>query len=347
MTRHPNDIRAYSPMRLLSSAGGWAVVLMLVVVQQVSVSADDANATEFSIRFRALEANDLAGHYKLAEWCKDQREYQLVLKQCDYILRKKADHAGATLLREWAKKNMIGAGGDVELEPNISTGRQGPLGRVITDEEIQHLRRSEWIFGQEERTVVKLKKRTADRFYDQMKDDPRFKYAKPDFFRLLPTPKAEVILELAPDMFVEEAEITSHTKRFDDLARNVMPFVLKNCATSGCHAENSQARWRLRSGRRVSENVFYTNYLLMHQFELNNERVINRDLPSMSMLLRYSLPPAKIGLENPTNHPFEIEPACADKTDKDYVAILAWIESLNIPTPDYGILLKKKARKRS
>ena len=81
----------------------------------------------------------------------------------------------------------------------------------------------------------------------------------------------------------------------------------------------------------------------MHEFAEGKERLINRDLPDMSTLLRYGLPPVpqdELGPANPSNHPVEIDPPFAGRKDRDYRAILDWIETLSIPAPDYGISLK-------
>ena len=120
--------------------------------------------------------------------------------------------------------------------------------------------------------------------------------------------------------------------------------MLENCATSRCHAAPGPAHWRIYTGRRLSSNQVYTNFLLMHEFAVGTERLIDRDFPERSTLLRFGLPRAdELTSDHPSNHPRDIEPAFKDTRDKKYRRILDWIETLSIPTPDYGIRLDRSA----
>ncbi|MFQ5491410.1 MAG: hypothetical protein ACE5GE_11880 [Phycisphaerae bacterium] len=331
----------------LEHSGTRSLRLVAALLTGVAVLAPLANAradqwdTQYARQFRNLDARDVAGHYQLAQWCKDKRAYRLLLKQSEYVLRLDAGHAGAKLLRDLAKKRLSARQAALPADPG-QTARRGPLGRIINDREVQWLRRREMVTDGSERVTVKFHNDVVAKFYEDHQDDADFKYRdrKGDFFRLKPAQKAAQILALAPETLGLDVEITSDPRLFDDYRRNVLPVVLRNCATSRCHAENGPARWRVYTGRRLTDNQVYTNFLIMHQFGIGTERLVDHDFPERSTLLRYALPPAEsLTADHPSNHPVEIEPVFKSTRDPEYRLILDWIESLSIPTPDYGINL--------
>jgi hypothetical protein len=116
-----------------------------------------------------------------------------------------------------------------------------------------------------------------------------------------------------------------------------MPVVLDKCATPACHGTDGRGGWRIYGDRNPSTNLLYTNYIIMHEYTLGNDRLINRDFPDQSLLLTDGLPEA-------TDHPVPIDPAFRGRNDRKYLAILEWIESLSVPAPNYGISLSPQGQ---
>lgn len=64
---------------------------------------------EYLKRFNAIKRDDVAGHYDLAEWTRSIKRWDLLAKQCKYILGLDPNHANAKLLLEQAQKNIADA----------------------------------------------------------------------------------------------------------------------------------------------------------------------------------------------------------------------------------------------
>lgn len=326
-------------MKRLRSYWGAAVVTVLLGVAAMVVAGapDDDLARQYNEKFNKLARDDLSGHYQLALWCKDKGAYKLLLRQANYILGRDKDHAPAKLLRELAKRELDAAGGGDDAPPG-QKGRQSQreLGRILTDEEIQSIRRHELYRDHSERVSVKFNNDVLRRFFAEMEGTADFDYSRKEFFKLRHAKKAQLIMDYAPDTFGKDLEIRSDPARMGTFRRQVLPFVIDNCATAACHGTKGKAEWRIYNDKIQSTPLVYTNYLLLHNLDVGNERLINRDLPDRSLLLQFGLPPAAGEIQ----HPVEIQPAFGGKNDRRYRQVSDWLESLNPQAPDYGITLE-------
>jgi hypothetical protein len=313
-------------------------------------SQTDEIDQEYSRRFKALDANDLDGHYQLALWCKDKGAYKLLKKQCAHILRRQRDHEPAKLLMELAEVELAAAGGN--NTPASPGGSRKPasaaLGRLVTDDEIQVMRREELQVDRPDRVQVRIPREVQDQFFTEMQNASDFSYSRKRFFSLHPSEKAQLILRYAPEAYGEQIEILSDPDRFTVFERTVLPLIKDNCATAGCHSPVSPAKWRIYNDRILNKQMVYTNFLLTHNFEVEGsaERLIDRDYPRRSLLLQYGLPSAPPSEERQSNHPMvgggEISPMFKDTNDRRYRDLLTWLESLDVQAPDYGISLGTK-----
>ena len=304
----------------------------------VTVLAEDVEP-EYQRQFDALEPNDITGHYKLALWCKEKKAYRLLRKQATYILRKNKDHEPAKLLLEVAKRELEAAGEGDEAGPGAGTSAEGAPGRIITDAEVQFLRRAELILDPPEQIRVKFYNDVLRRFFTEVEGTAGFDYSRKQFFTLPPHEKARLILQHAPEAFAEDLEIVTDPQRFSTFRRQVLPIVLDTCATAACHGAKGGGHWRIYSDKVLSTNQVYTNYLIMHEYTLDTDRLINRDAPAKSLLLTCALP------QGSQDHSVPIDPAFRSERDRKYLTILDWVKSLAVQTPDYGISLSARPQR--
>lgn len=300
------------------------------------LGADDVE-DEYKRRVRALADDDLSGHYQLALWCKEQEAYKLLRRQCNHILQRNPKHQQARLLRKLAEQKLDAEGGD-DRDNRGKGANQGALGRILDKADIQKLRRTELHLDRRERVAVRFKKTVLKDFFDEYRDSAELKEATQDkpFVRLPPPEKAQVILRVAPESYGQQVEIVSDPQRFVDFERKVLPVVLENCATSACHGTHGVGRFRLYNDKVMPTRLVYTNYLIMHEFTQDGERVIDRHDPERSLILRYGL-----GSGDPKGgHPVRIAAPFSGTNDRKYRAIRDWIETLSLPAPDYGISLE-------
>jgi len=321
---------------------GVAVLLLLGGAPVTLAGPDEDLAAEYNRRFRALERDDISSHYDLALWCRDQKAYRLLHQQATYILQRQSDHEPARLLLELAKRELVSAHGGDGKPPagGAGPGGRGDLGRLLSPEEIQTLRRSELFPDRSERVRVKFDRHALKDFFATMEGNESFPYGRKKFFRLPPGEKAQVILKWAPDTFGRRMEIVSDPQRFVDFQRRVLPVVLEGCATSACHGTAGSAGWRIYDDRVLSAPQVYTNFLILHEYERNQERLIRRDRPEESLLLVYGLPRSERDAADTREHPGEIRAVYRSREDRKYADVLSWIESLSPHPPEYGISLE-------
>ena len=155
----------------------------------------------------------------------------------------------------------------------------------------------------------------------------------------------EIIKKGTPEMR-RDVIIQNDPPAMMEFRRNVQPFVLNNCATSGCHGTIQPAKLSLITPG-DSEAAMYTNFYTLQTYikKIQNAgdnvfgrgelRMIDRQGPGQSLLVQYGLPPAIAEFDHPDvpgyRAPFR------GVNDQRYQLVLRWIgESLVPVPPDYG-----------
>ena len=312
------------------------------MVQPSSKVTADQIDDEYLRREQALAAADVAGHYELADWCRGHERWDLVARQCRTVIRLDQRHVRAKTLLEIARAHLKvehRSEGAIRPKPGTAAGKRP---RVLTDAEVQSIRRLELNLGGPERARIKIDRRVAGGFLDAMRSNADFPYDRRAFNRLRPIEKAEVILQYGDNGQAEGITVTTNPDRMRMFKAKVMPVVAAGCATAECHGGSGSGTFHLYGGRSLKDNVVYTNFLLLHEYEKDNERLINRNSPDRSLLLKYGLPPAGAG--DSLNHPTAIDVVYRNGIeDRDYATILDWLRSLSLQSPDYGVELSVAA----
>jgi hypothetical protein len=329
---------------------GFGVVIFLVGFGGTTLLARAGEVEdEYARRVKRLAPNDVEGHFELAMWCKEKQAWSLLRKECTHVLLLEPDHEQARLLLELAKANLPDEEEAGESGPARESGggpAPGEVSRLVTDDEIQILRRAELDCNVPERITVKFKNDAVRRYASEMIRDPD---KRRWFYGLSPAEKAQTILcdESVRERFAKDIFITSDPQRFRTFERQVLPIIQRGCATSNCHGGPDAGRFRLHTGRRLSPNEVYTNYLLLFEFTRDSEKMINRSFADRSLLLHYGLKDAVVDEFHPTRHPTEIEPVYQSPTDRDYLTVQDWIRTLDVIPPEYGINLNEPPSAKS
>jgi hypothetical protein len=277
----------------------------------------DALSADYAARFDALKTDDIAGHLELAEWCKAEKAFKLLKRQCQHILSRDADSKQADLLMKFALRELNeSAGGETTSEGTADGSGDGRLPRLVTEEEIQRIRWEEL-------------------------DEKDAREDRQAFIRLSPTEKAQKIKELSKlkdlgDRFSVDITLRSDPRRLADFERRVWPLVLGNCATSGCHGGVSRSPFLLYTDAVLNKEKVYTNYLLMHNYRVAGKPLIDRQSPDRSLLLTYGLLELSANLDPSYKHAVELKSPFRGPSDSRYKTIHEWISSLSPIAPDYG-----------
>jgi len=340
--------------RALSNTWRIPVVTMLLglSVAAALVAAADVEA-EYQKRVQALATDDVDGHLQLALWCRDQEAWTLLRNECTHILRLVPEHQQAKLLLQLAraklsqKKEETPPGGP--STPDDGAGGSTDFARVVTDEEIQTMRRIELGLGRPDRVQVRVltipdAAKAADiAFADEFYAADR--QARAWFMNLGPAERAWFILSQATGDYAQRygpfIQINSDPAVFEEFERGVLPVIFEGCASAQCHGGENAKGFRLFTGRRLSKNQVYTNYLILNNYKQDGrkgpERLINRANRRNSLLLFYGLSNPVVNELTPAVHPAPVDPAYRHDRDPKYVRVLRWIEMLSVVPPEYGI----------
>lgn len=331
--------------------GGLVVGLLLLLGVAPAVLAQDDAADkpapdltkEYQRRFNALEPGDVAGHYALAEWCREQGEYALAFEQAEYVLKLDPRHADARLLRTTALRKM-----NEKARPAAQAAAAAGL---ISLEDVQRLRFIELLDSQaapvpanlRESVSVRFDRGLLNDFLNAMGDAPEFsgRANRQRFFALSPTERLQVIRQYSGLAYQPRIQIMNDPVVFRRF-RPVLALIERGCATRDCHGgENPAPPFGLRSLPQYPEQSLYTQFLILDRVVLGRYRLIDRDRPAESLILQYGLP-ARLGrLAHPRVQQTEIKPLYPSGTNEpNYRMVLDWIDMLRTPRPLNGIRLE-------
>lgn len=312
----------------------WIAVATTTLWLGVALAAADAIDDEYGQRAKALRADDIDGHLDLARWCREKRRWQLMADQCRLVLRLRTDHAEGGLLLELARANMDKS--PAKRTPGRKTrpiaGGDLPL---LDDEQVQRIRRVELHLDGRERVNLKIERSALDEFVEWAAKRGGPLFDRRAFLRQSRREQALEILERGREEFGERITVLGDPERLRAFEREILPVVLPGCATSECHGGNRGGEFRIHGGRSLRTHAVYANFFLMHEYERDDRRLIDRNQPKRSLLLVYGLPadPEAKRLEHPT----PIRRVFRDEDDDRYRTVLDWLRSLDIQRPDYGI----------
>ncbi|MBN1512929.1 MAG: hypothetical protein JXB13_13020 [Phycisphaerae bacterium] len=340
--------------KALSNTWRIPVVTMLLGLGAAAafVAAADVEA-EYQQRVQALATDDVDGHLQLALWCRDQEAWTLLRNECTHILRLVPEHQQAKLLLQLARARLgqkseeTPPGGP--SAPDEAAGESTDFARVVTDEEIQTMRRIELGLGRPDRVQVRFltvpdAAKAADiAFADEFYAADRQTRAR--FMKLAPAERARFILSLPTGDYAQRygpfIQINSDPAVFEEFERGVLPIIIDGCASAQCHGGENAKGFRLFTGRRLSKNQVYTNYLILHNYKQDGrkgpEKLINRANRTNSLLLFYGLSNPIVNELTPGVHPAPVDPAYRHDRDPKYLRVLRWIEMLSVVPPEYGI----------
>ncbi|MCP4589305.1 MAG: hypothetical protein GY842_01035 [bacterium] len=327
---------------------GLCVAGLVLAVPLAGAAASADVQAEYRQRSAKLKPDDVAGHYQLLLWCKDQQAWNLVRKESTLILTHDPKHEQAKLLHELAARKLGERRG--ENRPDASSasgtgGEVGKLGRILSDAEVYRIRWMELMSEEPRPLVVRFQNRVIQRFVDAMEGKAGFttREDRRGFMRLKPMEKLQEIRRQvradAQDDFSKDILLKSNPKRMADFERHVLPVALNGCATANCHGDPQISRFTLYNDRIMKVNKVFTNYLIMHDYSVGSNRLIDRQDPDKSLLLTYGLRELPPGTNHTYKHPTEIPPVYRSMSDPKYRAARDWLKGLSTIAPPYGISL--------
>ncbi|MGB9626789.1 MAG: hypothetical protein ACPMAQ_18200, partial [Phycisphaerae bacterium] len=86
----------------------WSCVVVLGIVSVVgrSPAAEPGVDAAYRVRSDLLEEKDAEGHYRLAEWCRQQGRYDLAAREARKVLAVEPKHERAAALLRMAERKL-------------------------------------------------------------------------------------------------------------------------------------------------------------------------------------------------------------------------------------------------
>lgn len=303
---------------------------------------------EYRQRVAKLDARDLDGHFAVAEWARGRQRWDLVSRQCRYILSLDAGHRKAKILLEEALAKVTdaesGRAADTEADAAESGAADVPL---LTEREITRLKMLELSADRvEEQLRVRFiqkrgQKGAEEQYVNDMrasKDEAFDAESERTFSKKPPQEKLADIARKTGGRYVDLIEISGDPEVFATFRRKILPLISRGCSRSGCHGSQPTGEFRFPPGSRQNEAVAYTVFALLDRTRTAAGPLLNRDDPSNSVLLDYMLPQKDATRPHPDVGPGrKLTPIVKSTSDRNYQMVLDWINTLRVPHPDYQL----------
>jgi hypothetical protein len=303
-----------------------------------SITYSDTLEQETRKRLARLTPYDVAGRVELAQWLFERKAYDLSMNILDGAAAIQPRNEDVIAMRRTVQRQILLdesearkhapiqlAAADNRPPAGTTPGRAEPApasgaGRLLTPEEINQVKQTEWQEGQWQVRVT-------------FKGDVRHKYVASSgveantFNRLPPAQQAWTILKKGtPEM------------RKDVILTNDPPVMTTFKRVQQCHSGNkAQGNFSLNFPA-SGEAQTYTNFLILQNYQAKvgdrQYSMIDRTQPDASLLVQFALPP-DIG-QPPHPKATNYKGAVHSKADARLKQAIDWISSLNPVTPDYS-----------
>lgn len=234
---------------------------------------------------------------------------------------------------------QVGEGDETAQAPN----------KALTYEQVSRIRYMELrgmrrpSMTEPDRVTVRISRDVIDEFLLSMEGDPNFREDRDrrNFLKMTPPQKLHTIAKYKGASYADKVRITSDPEVFVEFRKNVLPHVLRGCATTGCHTSTNRSAPGfafLNDPKRTTLSV-YSNFLILNDLRVGKHRMMDRSQPENSLLLTYLLPRNSVLPE--FRHPgtADIKPLFPSRKHKHYTRVLNWISSLKHPAEEYGVRL--------
>jgi hypothetical protein len=192
-----------------------------------------------------------------------------------------------------------------------------------------------------------IRRETVARLLEEHANDPALPHgqeARDALYHQAPVKILEAMFKAQARNLYGEVQVLDQPRSMhhfrDDVHRS---WLINSCATAQCHGGAQAGRLQLLSRRSASDQVVYTNFLILDRYHLNDGRpLINYDDPASSPLIQFALP--RPGPDQ--GHPIVPgnegrgdlwKPIFRSEEDHRFQAAVAWISSMYRPRPEYPV----------
>jgi hypothetical protein len=288
---------------------------------------------QYQTRLAAMINPTPKGHFDLARWLFENKEYELARTELDKALLLDPNYADAVVLRQTVEQTMIwnrkGPATAAAVQRKSPATRPAER-RMLSPDEVNLLRQAELRKGEVPR--VRLEGDVRKRFMEQFKIDPKQYMALPDHAKA-----AEILARGTPEMR-QQVKIVSEPAAITEYKR-LQPLILNGCATAKCHGGPDSGAFFLINPV-DNETATNTNFYILSEYAatLGNvqRRMIDRQQPRNSLLAEFGLPRDRAEYDHPDVPGWT--PIFRGEQDPKYRQLMTWISAALVTLqPNYGI----------
>ncbi len=320
---------------------------------------------QYQQRLERLAKDDLAGRYQLAQWLYEQGDVrnadlsaeqrakadELAIKQLNWLLQDDSDHVQAKMLRGLVAQRIEQRRRAAETAPE----RDDPPRRADeTDRDAAPAERPKYLTEEQrnllkiyeinlrDRPTVVVRPDTVDKIYDnptyradQAMADYQGVTGKAKFRNLPGYEQLRILFDLRARELYEEVVIRTEPQALKEFRTRINPtYVARYCGE--CHGPDRAEHPPIVFNRKAnSEQVAYTNFLILSRMRGGKRDLIDRQNPEESRLLQFGLPRDEAAYPHPDVRKFR--QYFTGPEDRRYVEMVEWIRSLYFPAPQYPI----------
>ena len=311
---------------------------------------------QFHARLRKLDPLDLRGRMDLAGWASQQQRPDLAVEALQQARNVDPTNRDVALALQAAQRQQdldaLRHHPSTAPSDRVDTPRVAPVSplaesttapalpppryRLLTDDEVNRLRQKELGPG-DAGTVFEFRNDLARRYLAETKENAKR-------FRALPIgAQAREILADGNPQDADDVRVRTDPASLQWFHQHLMPVIATACGSVACHGGGEGGGGRGGSFELFTgdaPNTVYTNFYILQNYSTavggTEYRMIDRTLPSRSLLLQFALPADQANPRHP-NVP-DFRPRFRTPADSVYQHTLDWITNDLAPIePDYHI----------
>ncbi|MEI8197663.1 MAG: hypothetical protein WCI73_17345 [Phycisphaerae bacterium] len=318
---------------VMLAAGYWGGVLM--AEDAATVPAGTQAASSAADKAKAI------AHYHTARELFDQGKYQEAQAENEQALTLDKDLQDAKLLHLRLEARLSGTG-------PATTTTKAARSELLTLEQIHRVRVAELGDSPEEIKGADLRgsipRKALDQFWEGviLKDatGPDLTQAAHDAF-VNPSNFLEQVwrIKKSGDLkFMGQIKLDSDPPVLKAFKQKIQPYVLQNCATSGCHGGptvTANGFHLYGNVGNVSDAQTYTNFYIMTTYSKGEAFMLDRQAPERSLFIQYALVKGA-NFVHPNNDKLTIKNRITGPEDLRYKEMTAVVKAFKLLQPAYG-----------
>ena len=307
---------------------------------------------EYKQKLAGIDAKSAEDHFKLGEWAYGSNQAGVAEKEVRQALAIDKEHAGAKKLLDLLTAGTGPGPGDGGTEG--STGTTGTTGtvkpgefRLVVAADIDKIRLTE-LSANENQLPIQFRNGAEKRFLEtkagqKIAMDPnalqRFRSATPVAKALQIRDALETETEGAD--ILKDVVVKADPRVMARMRAEVWPLLPQTCGSAKCPG-GAKLNGAIRLVGRTDAGApgAYTNFVILDgAVDKKNQRVIDRNEPTRSLLLQYGLPNDSAPEEEQLRHP-KVKgwfPTYKSRGEQAYRTVLGWIGSLRKDRPGVAL----------